>query len=126
MGRFEPRHEGAFLAYLRKILVNQIRDEIGRAARMGQCEPLDDELPSSDRTPLQEAIGQQVLEAYDTALSRLGSRHQQAVVLRIELGYNHRQVAEAMGCISPNAARLLVARALVRLASILKRHDHAR
>src|SRR5262245_46623761 len=30
---FEPRHEGAFLAYLRQILLNAIRDEIRRARR---------------------------------------------------------------------------------------------
>src|SRR5512140_2869820 len=31
--RFEPRREGAFLAYLRQILLNQVRDEARRVAR---------------------------------------------------------------------------------------------
>src|SRR5262245_66348163 len=31
--RFEPRREGAFVAYLRRALLNAVRDEVRRAAR---------------------------------------------------------------------------------------------
>ena len=33
VGEFEPRHEGAFLAYLRQTLLNALRDEIRRSRR---------------------------------------------------------------------------------------------
>src|SRR5262245_3498673 len=120
LDQFEHRREGAFLAYLRQILINQIRDEVRQGSKMMQPLELSDALVSSDPTPLQQAIGRQALEAYDVALSRLTSQHRQAVILRIEFGFNYAQVAEALGSPSPNAARLVVSRALVRLASLMR------
>ena len=39
--------------------------------------------------------------------------------LRIELGFTHQEVADAIGAPSANAARMLVSRALVRLAELM-------
>src|SRR5262245_9691190 len=36
---FEPRRPGAFLAYLRQILLNQVRDEIRKTDRRPEMEP---------------------------------------------------------------------------------------
>ena len=46
----------------------------------------------------------------------LGERDREAVILRVEFGYSHEEIAEAIGSPSANAARMTVARALVRLA----------
>ena len=119
MSTFEPRHEGAFLAYLRKVLLNQIRDRIRRARRRPMATELDESAVDSGRSPLERTIGAELLERYDRALEQLPEEHRQAVILRIELGYSYQQVAESLGKPSPNAARLTVTRALVRLARMM-------
>jgi DNA-directed RNA polymerase specialized sigma24 family protein len=68
---------------------------------------------------VERAIGSESLERYETALSGLSDEQQEAVILRIEMGLTHEQVAEAMGKPSANAARMVVARALARLAEAM-------
>jgi RNA polymerase sigma-70 factor (ECF subfamily) len=116
LDRFEPRREGAFLAYLRRILLNALRDEIRRVAvRPGRAE-LGEDLVAATPSPVEEAIGRERLAAYEDALASLEERHQEAVILRLELGFSHQQVAEAIGCASSDAARMVVSRAVARLA----------
>ncbi len=116
IGEFEPQHEGAFLAYLRTILVNLIRDEIRRARVRPGRQHLEDSTPDTSPTPLEELIGKETIEQYEDALATLSRDHQEAVVLRLEFGFTYQQVAEAMERRSSEAARQLVARALVHLA----------
>lgn len=120
IGGFELRHEGAFLAYARKALLNGIVDQIRRARARPQGSELDDQLPSHELSPLDAAIGGEFREQYDRALTRLTPDQHQAVVLRLELGYSFDDVAEAMEAPSADAARMLVNRALVRLAEELR------
>ncbi len=116
---FEPRREGAFLAYLRRILQNQIRDQIRRVGRRPEIGELKTDIRGEEQSPLESAIGRERLEAYEAALAKLPDQQREAIVLRIEMGYTHQEVAEAVGCPTANAARMLVARALVRLAESL-------
>lgn len=118
--RFEPRGEGAFLAYLRQILVNQIRDEARRCARRPASTELDDREPDLGPSPLDEAIGTDAAAAYEAALAKLSDEQREAVMMRIELGFSYQQIAEAQGRPSANAARMVVARALVRLAELMR------
>lgn len=114
---FEPQGEGAFLAFLRRILLNQIRDELRRSRpREDVSEQIPDLLPS----PVEDAIGRQVIERYEEALLTLEERQREAIILRIEFDYSHEEVAAAVGCPTANAARMLVSRALLRLAEILE------
>ncbi len=46
----------------------------------------------------------------------------EAVIMRIEFGYSYPQIADAMGRTTPNAARMLVARALVQLGEDMDAH----
>ena len=122
LSQFEQRGEGAFLAYLRQILLNQIRDEARRGKRAPDTVEVPEDLPSKGRSPIEEVIGTDLLEGYEAALAQLTENQRNAVILRIELGYRYREVAEAMELPSPNAARMLVARALVQLGGILRNH----
>jgi RNA polymerase sigma factor (sigma-70 family) len=122
--QFEPRREGAFLAYLRQILLNQIRDESRRRKRRPVSEPLPEVLEDSTTpSPLEAIIGAESLARYEEALARLTERQREAIILRVELGLRYREVAEALDAPSVNAARLIVARALVRLAAALGDRD---
>jgi RNA polymerase sigma-70 factor, ECF subfamily len=118
--RFEPRGEGALYAYLRSAVMNRIRDEIRRTSRSKAKTSLDTsriaEVVDHGQSPLEEAIGRQLLEKYDAALDRLDSETREAVIARIEMGSSYAEIAEALGKSSPDAARMTVSRALVRLA----------
>ena len=119
VGEFEPRHEGAFLAYLRRILLNALRDEIRRSRRRPASEALDEELPEALPSVVEQAIGKQLVERYEAALESLEERQREAVVLSIEFGYTAAEIAAAIGSPSANAARMVVSRALVRIAELL-------
>lgn len=123
VGSFEPRHEGAFLAWLRQILMNAIRDEIRKAGRRGPHHELDEELPAAGPSPLESALGRDVVERYDRAFARLNPEQQEAVFLRIEMGFTYDQIAEALEKNSANTARMVVSRALARLATIMEEND---
>lgn len=119
LGTFEPRGEGAFLAYLRHTLMNQIRNEIKRStqARAREVAAVGS---SPGPSPLEEMVGRSVIDQYEAALQSLPERMQEAVILSLELQFSHKQVAEAIGCPSANAARMVVSRALSRLAQALE------
>jgi RNA polymerase sigma-70 factor (ECF subfamily) len=116
LGDFEPRHEGAFHGYLRQALINRVRDEIRRANRHAPPQPLDPAKAGSDPSPLEEAIGSESLERYESALQRLRPTDREAIMLRIELNYPYADIATALGKPSIAAAQMAVSRALVRLA----------
>jgi RNA polymerase sigma-70 factor (ECF subfamily) len=113
---FEPRHEGAFQAYVRQTLLNRIRDAIRRSRTRGQTDTLDTARPATDASPLEEAIGQQALEQYEAAMARLRPEDREAIIARIEMGLSYSEVAEALGKPSIPAAHMAVSRALVKLA----------
>lgn len=116
---FEPRREGAFLAYLRTILLNEVRGEIRRVARQPSRVELSDDLADRSPSAVEGAVGGAALEAYERALEVLTAEEREGVILRVEMGFTHQQVAEALGKSSPDAARMLVARAMVRLTEAM-------
>lgn len=115
--QFEPQHEGALQAYLRQAVVNRIRDEVRRTTRHPGGESLEEDAHmDAAASPLDEAIGREAVERYEIALQRLKAEERQAIILRVELQLPYAQIAEEMRKPSPDAARMAVARALVRLA----------
>lgn len=114
---FEPRREGAFLAYLRKIVLNAIREECRRSASRGNVEDRfanfvvpDAPVPSNNPT----------LASYEAGLGTLSERQREAVILRLEFDYSYAQIAEAIDSPSEDSARMVVKRALLRLASEMR------
>jgi RNA polymerase sigma-70 factor (ECF subfamily) len=122
--RFEARGEGAFLAYLRQILLNVVREEIRRSTRRGAHESLAETLASPHASAVERVIGVEQVERYQRALGTLAEEQQQAVLLRLEFGYSYEQIAEALDKPSADAARMTVVRALADLARSID--DHGR
>jgi RNA polymerase sigma-70 factor (ECF subfamily) len=116
---FEYRHEGAFLSYLRQGVLNAVRQEIRRARRRPTGELLDDAHADETASVVEQAIGREMLERYETELMGLVPDRREAVILRFEFGLSYPEIAEAMGRPSPNAARMLVVRGLAQLAERL-------
>lgn len=114
---FEPRHPGAFRDYVWTTLWNCIRDIARQTGRRGVSEPLrDDAYASEVPSPLEQAIGEETLDRYEAAMERLDPDEREAIIMRIELGLSHAEVAHALGKPSAAAAHMAVSRALVRLA----------
>ncbi len=115
----EIRGEGALQAYLRRAVLNRIRDELRRHGRRGPAETLDENVRATEDSPLEIAIGNEALERYEAALSRLSAGDREAVIARIELGQTYAEIASALGKPSTEAARMAVNRALARLARLM-------
>ena len=115
MDGFEHRGEGAFHAYLRQAVMNRIRNELRAAQRRPERVGLDDEQQDDGLSPLEAAIGVEAVERYEAALQRLRDEERELIVARIELGLTYSELADATGKPSSDAARMAVARALVRL-----------
>lgn len=113
---FECRHPGAFLAYLRQILLNQVRDEVRRRQRRPDFIELDDEFEDTTLpTLLEQMLGHERLSQYETALARLPKRQQGLIVMRLELSMSYPEIAHEIGG-TMDAARMMVSRAIVELA----------
>lgn len=120
LDRFEPRGEGAFLGYLRHILLNTARDEARRSSRRGGMGPVDEALEDPRPSVMEQVLGRETLERYERGLGRLPEDQRDAVILRLEMDYSHAEIAAALGRPSADAARMLVARALVALAEAMR------
>jgi RNA polymerase sigma factor (sigma-70 family) len=114
---FTPYHERAFCAYVSQALRNRLRDAVRRAIARPSGQPLSPEEPAGDPSPLEQAVGVQMLGRYDSALQRLREPDRELVVARVELGLGYDEIAGLLDKPSVPAARVAVSRALVRLAS---------
>jgi len=119
----EIRNEGSLQAYLRQVLLNRIRMEIRRVGRRPAGVELDSNVEASDASPLELAIGAETLERYERALATLRAEERELVVARVEFGFTNEEVARAFGKPSPDAARMAVQRALLRLTEQMTSDD---
>jgi RNA polymerase sigma-70 factor (ECF subfamily) len=113
---FKPRHVGALQAYLRQAVLNRIRNELRRRGRQPHLTDADDIEVDSAESPLERAIGSEAVERYEQALQRLSPGERDAIIGRVEMGYDYQELAEMLGKPSSEAARKAAQRALVRLA----------
>jgi RNA polymerase sigma-70 factor, ECF subfamily len=113
---FEHRGEGALQAYLRQAVMNRIRDELRKAQHRPESVEIGEDVPDAAVSPLEAAIGAEAVDRYEGALERLRPDERELIVARVELGLTYSEIAAAVGRPSPNAARMAVARALMRLA----------
>ena len=72
-------------------------------------------------SPHEALIGAEALESYERGLSTLKEEERQAIMLRVELGLSYKDIATRLGSPSVDAARMTVARAIVRLADKMGR-----
>jgi len=116
IGQIEVRGEGSLQAYLRTVLLNAIRMEIRKAGRRPATSELASDIAAPGASPLQRAIGAEMLDRYDRALDMLRPEERELVVAHVEFGFSNQELAEAFGKPSANAARMALQRALLNLA----------
>jgi RNA polymerase sigma-70 factor (ECF subfamily) len=113
---FEPHHnKGALFGYLRRALINRIHDQFRHASRHAAPSELDVNSPDPGSSPLESAIDEEDRRRYDAAVQRLRPSDRAAIIGRVELGYSYEQLALILEKPTPEAARLAVRRALLRL-----------
>jgi RNA polymerase sigma-70 factor (ECF subfamily) len=116
LGEFESAGPGAFLAYLRMALLNQVRDEIRRHQRRPDHAEIDGELAETDSIGVvDQLIGSERMQAYEQALAALPKRQQALIVMRVEFGMSYPEIAVEVGS-TADAVRVMVARAIVQLS----------
>jgi RNA polymerase sigma-70 factor (ECF subfamily) len=116
LDQFEAERPGAFLAYLRQTLLNEIRDQLRSRMRRPAHESIEESLPDTDMpTPLEQVSGVERLRAYEHALGCLPQRQQELVIMRMEFGMSFADIAGETGA-TQGAARIMVWRALQAMA----------
>jgi RNA polymerase sigma factor (sigma-70 family) len=115
---FEPRHQGALIAYMRKTLKNLIIDHVRTSVRRPMQVSLDRDhaVEADSRSPLEHALDAEQIERYEAALARLKPRDADLIRLKVEEQLTHDEIAVELGLPSGNAARIAFKRAVLRLA----------
>jgi RNA polymerase sigma-70 factor (ECF subfamily) len=116
---FEPRRDQALRAYLRQAVRNRVRDALRQRQRRPAPAEIDEQAPAGGPSPLHAAIEAENASRYRAGLERLRPEERELVVARLELGYSYEQIALALGRASPDAVRVAVRRAMLRLAEVM-------
>jgi len=119
LDHIEVRGPGGFQGYVRSAVLNRIRDQTRWADRRVGSEEVTEFLPDHGPSPLELAIGSELVGRYERALATLSEEERQLLHLRIELDYDHAEIAEMTGKPSKDAARMAVTRAIGHLAEAM-------
>jgi RNA polymerase sigma-70 factor (ECF subfamily) len=116
LDHFEAERPGAFLAYLRQTLLNEIRDQLRSHVRRPAHEAIEDSLPDADMpTPLEQIGGLDQLRTYERVLGQVPQRQRELLIMRLEFGLSYADIAAETGG-TAGAARIMVMRALQSMA----------
>jgi RNA polymerase sigma factor (sigma-70 family) len=107
---FDMRGEAALLGWLRRILLNEVRDELRRRRCRGEAVAIDANL-AADGDPVGAVLAHERARAYASALRALNARQRRHVRLRVEHGMSFGEIAAATGG-SEDGARMIVTRAM--------------
>ena len=120
--QFEPKHANALQIYLRRSVENQIRDELRRAVRRRASIAPDEVVRLSDEAAPQhrKIVDDETWSRYLNGLARLTARERRLIVGHGELEYSYQQLALIENMPSPDAARMALRRAMIRLSSLVR------
>jgi len=114
--QIKANNAGAFFCYLRTIFINQIKQEL-RKNHLFQI-ALTTRFTHSEKMSYEDDVNS--LIAYDQAIDQLSETEKQAVVMRVEFGLSHQEIADLMGKNSADAARVYIKRALLKLGEVIQ------
>lgn len=116
---FRPRHQQSVQAYLRRTVLNLVRDEARRIARRPALVDIVEDLPCGQTGPFEITFRHELRARYEEALRTLRPKDQRLIVASIEREHHVNEVARICGLRSPAAAHMAVARAWNRLVQKL-------
>jgi len=101
-------------AYVRETIANQVKDRAKWRARHPH-EPIDVDRPSPEESPLDAVIRRERWMPFQPAFEALSEAEREALIARFDLGLGYQAIAELTGRCTPDAARMMVNRALDKL-----------
>jgi RNA polymerase sigma factor (sigma-70 family) len=111
---------GSFQAYVRQAILNRIRDQVRWARKRVGSEAVAEDLIDVAPSPLENAIGADIVRRYEDGLAMLSEEERQLLHLRIELDFHYNEIAAMTGRSTPDAARMSVHRAFRKLALLMR------
>ena len=105
-----PENKVALLAYLRQIVINEVRSEWRRQVRLGEQSVANESWAADDDPVFNAALSHERDRTWVNALSRLSGYQRAHLSLRVEHGMSFAEIAREIGS-STDAARMVVARA---------------
>jgi RNA polymerase sigma-70 factor (ECF subfamily) len=120
LDKFESERPGAFLAYLRTILLNLIRDELRRSKVRPQLSSMTHSFQDAGASIVEAAVGAETLAQYERAMLQLPEDKRYAVMMRVEFDLSYEKIAEELSLPSANSTRMMISRALVELAEKMR------
>ena len=122
LDQFKSKQSGAMRLCLRRAIENRIRDQLRRAARRRNTDAPAEQVVLSDALAPQhqQLVDDENWQRYLDGMRRLPARDRRLIVGRTELGYNFRQLALVERLSSPDAARMALRRALMRLSDAIE------
>lgn len=114
---FDVRHPGSFLAYLRQILLNEVRAELRKRRVRGDKIDLET-VPLADETEsiVEQLVGHERLRSFERALGELEREDQALIIMRLELGMSYPEIGIDVG-LEANTVRMRITRAFKKIAS---------
>jgi RNA polymerase sigma factor (sigma-70 family) len=119
IGKDDVQGIDSFQAYVRRAIVNRINDQIRSARRRQGTGDLPEDVPDGSPSPIEQAIGADVLDRFERGIAALSEEDRHLVHLRIELDFGYSEIATITGRNTPDAARMAVQRALRKLVDIM-------
>ncbi len=117
---FDPSHSGAFAGYLRRGVLNQVRDAIRRVKRRPEGESVG-ALVAREPSPIDLVLAGEEHALYESALEELDEDEREAILARVELDLCWAEAAELLGKPSADAARVATARAVDKLTRLMSK-----
>ena len=119
---FEANGSGSFLAYLRQILLNEVRAELRKRQRGVTKVDIETQVLADDSAGVvEQLVGHERLQAYEQALAKLDRHAQELIVMRLEFGMNYNEIGLEVGA-EPNTVRMRISRALRMVAAGIAAH----
>jgi RNA polymerase sigma-70 factor (ECF subfamily) len=124
---FESQGEGSFLRWLGTVVENKIRAHLRDLKRQCRDPARASTLSSSvaeqqaapDPSPSAAAAGREMEDRYRVALEQLEPVDREVLLLHLELGWTHQEIADALEIASADAVRKRTARAVARLGRLM-------
>lgn len=113
---FEASGSGSFLAYLRQILLNEVRAELRKRQVRGEKVDIET-VPLADETEsvVEHLVGNERLRSFERALAELDREDQALIVMRLELGMSYPEIGLDVA-MEANTVRMRIARAFKKIA----------
>ncbi|MEM1088942.1 MAG: sigma-70 family RNA polymerase sigma factor [Pseudomonadota bacterium] len=119
LGDFKAERPGAFLSYLRTIMMNAVRDEIRKKGRRPHSTSSVEEAVIDPESVVANVVGMETIDAYEGAMAELNEGRREAVMMHVEFGMTYAEVALELGLPSANAARMRIKRGLEEVARLM-------